>query len=47
MENQVLKQAYDKELTTSDNASVRFKKLLNNPSIENLKDAFLTRKHIK
>ena len=38
-----LEASYDKELTTSDNASVRFKKFLSKPSLENLKDAFFTR----
>lgn len=38
-----LEAAYDKQLTTSNNASVGFKKLLSDPSIENLKNAFFTR----
>lgn len=38
-----LEAAYDKQLTTSNNASVGFKKLLSDPSMENLKNAFFTR----
>lgn len=42
-----LEKVYDKQLTTSSNMSASFKKLVDKPNIENLKNAFFTRQDDK
>ncbi|MEG2109889.1 MAG: penicillin-binding transpeptidase domain-containing protein [Clostridium sp.] len=42
-----LEAAYDKELTTTSNMTASFKKLMDDPSIDNLKSAFFDRKEDK